>query len=107
MKNKSLKVRVTKVARKTCNEFLHHTECLICTAVKRKFPGAKTYAMFSSVDIVMPGEDTATRYLISKPQRVSDSYDVPTAAFKPFDVTLAPVEFPLFQEHLSKGAHTA
>jgi hypothetical protein len=80
-----IKIRITKIARRTCGYYLSRCNCLLATALKRK--GFEDVgALYQSVRI--NGWDYG--FSIINARRIHHAYFKPKSAFKPFTVVLTP-----------------
>ena len=91
--NKTIKLRLTKIAAKTCDVYCSNYGCLLATSLKRRFPGVSVFARDDSARV---GKQ---EYRLSKDDsdKVFEAYNqgvlqpILLDKFKPFTIELIPV----------------
>lgn len=91
--NKTIKLRLTKIAAKTCDVYCSNYGCLLATSLIRRFPGTTVVARDASVTI------DKLHYRLSKADsdKVFLAYDrgcsqpISVDKFQPFTIELIPV----------------
>lgn len=83
MKN-TIKVNITKVARRKCGRFTSNCSCLLATSIKRtnQFNSVSVSYMHAELDNVI------YKFPIRIARRIHNAYGKPKSHFKPFTVTL-------------------
>lgn len=90
---KPIKLRLTKIAAKTCEGYFSHCGCLVATSLKRRFPGVTVDV--GGLSITLGGE--GYRLSGADASRVNKAYDrgasqpISLDKFKPFTIELFPL----------------